>query len=142
MTTPTQSPPETPDLYGAFPRLSDEQIETLAAHGERRRPRPGEVLFREGDRSYDFFVILDGNGGGRRGVGRPRRALIAVHGPGRFLGELGLLTGQAVVPSRRWCASRARCSPCRSQRLRELVAHDPALGDLILRAYLLRRDRC
>jgi hypothetical protein len=28
---------EIPDCYGAFPRLSEAQIETLAEHGERRR---------------------------------------------------------------------------------------------------------
>ena len=51
---------ETPDSFGAFPRLSGEQIERLAAYGERRRTRAGEVLFREGDPSYDFIVVLAG----------------------------------------------------------------------------------
>ena len=31
---------ETPDSHGAYPRLSDEQIERLAAQGERRRDPP------------------------------------------------------------------------------------------------------
>lgn len=31
---------ETPDYYGAFPRLSDAQIEVLYEHGEPRRTRP------------------------------------------------------------------------------------------------------
>jgi hypothetical protein len=30
--------PDTPDLHGAFPRLSDRQIESLARHGERDGP--------------------------------------------------------------------------------------------------------
>ena len=42
--------------------------------------------------------------------------------------------------SPRWSSSRARCLPCRVERLRELVTQDPALGDLILRAFLLRRS--
>jgi thioredoxin reductase (NADPH) len=50
---------ETPDGYGAFLCLRDAQIETLAEHGEQRRTRRKEVLFREGDESYDFFVILE-----------------------------------------------------------------------------------
>jgi hypothetical protein len=45
-----QTPPETPDHWGAFPRLTDEQVNSLATQGERRRTEVGEVLFREGDR--------------------------------------------------------------------------------------------
>ena len=86
---------ETPDRHGAFPRLSNAQIEELARHGERRQAQRGEVLFREGDERYDFFVVLEGKvavvdpDGGEESV-------IAVHGPRRFLGELSLLTGQAA----------------------------------------------
>ena len=89
--------PETPDLQGAYPRLSDEQLQALSAHGERRATRPGQVLYREGDQDYDFFVVLAGtvavvekHGGG------PQR-VVAVHGPGRFLGELSLLCDQAAL---------------------------------------------
>ena len=38
--------PETPDLQGAYPRLSHEQLQALSAHGERRATRPGQVLYR------------------------------------------------------------------------------------------------
>jgi thioredoxin reductase (NADPH) len=42
---------ETPDDSGAFPRLSDAQLETLSTHGERRPTKVGDLLFREGDPS-------------------------------------------------------------------------------------------
>jgi CRP-like cAMP-binding protein len=61
MDVPTADPaplPETPDLQGAYPRLSDEQVQSLSAHGERRATRPGEILYRAGDENYDFFVVL------------------------------------------------------------------------------------
>ena len=51
---------ETPDRYGAFPRLSEAQIEALTAQGYRRGTQPGEVLFREGDPRCNFFVVLAG----------------------------------------------------------------------------------
>jgi len=51
---------ETPDPYGAFPRLSEAQIEALAAHGYRRGTQPGEVLFREGDYGSTAFYIQEG----------------------------------------------------------------------------------
>jgi thioredoxin reductase (NADPH) len=129
---------ETPDRYGAFPRLSDAQIEALAARGERRQTWRGEVLFREGDERYDFFVVLEGKvaiidpDGGEEPV-------IAVHGPRRFLGELSLLTGQAAFFTA-VVAEPGEVLVVPVERLRALVGQDPAMGDLILRAYLLRRE--
>jgi thioredoxin reductase (NADPH) len=129
---------ETPDLYGAFPRLTDEQIEAVAAYGVRRRTQPGDVLFREGDPESDFFVILEGKVAIVEGFGEDER-VISVHGPGRFLGELNLLTGQAVfVTGVVREAGEVVVVPL--ARLRELLRQDAALSDLIMRAYLLRRS--
>jgi thioredoxin reductase (NADPH) len=129
---------ETPDTYGAFPRLSDQQLEALAEHGERRRTEPGDVLFREGEQSSEFFVVLEGKVAIVEEQGGQER-VIGVHGPGRFLGELNLLTGQAsfttaVVQE----AGEVLVVPV--ERLQELVSHDPGLADLLLRACLIRRS--
>src|ERR1700685_887839 len=45
------SPPlaETPDIYGAYPRLSDDQIATLEAGGDRRAGGPGHTPFSAGE---------------------------------------------------------------------------------------------
>jgi thioredoxin reductase (NADPH) len=129
---------ETPDLYGAYPKLSDQQIETLAAHGQRRPTESGEVLFRQGDPGCDFFVVLKGLVKIVDGSGSQQR-LIAVHGPGRFLGELQLLTGQAVLFTA-VAQDPGEVLAVAADDLRRLVAKDPALGDLILRAFLLRRS--
>jgi thioredoxin reductase (NADPH) len=132
------SPAETPDLYGAFPRLDPQQLGALTANGRRRRTQAGEVLYREGDRDCDFFAIAEGKVAVVEGYGGEER-VIAVHGPGRFLGELGLLIGQpafltAVVRE----PGEVVVVPV--DRLRQMVVDDPTLGDLILRAYLLRRS--
>jgi thioredoxin reductase (NADPH) len=128
---------ETPDPYGAFPRLSEAQIEALAAHGYRRGTQPGEVLFREGDPSCDFFVVLAGKVAIVAGYGGDER-VISVHGPGRFLGELNLLTGETVFVTA-VVREPGEVLVVPAERLRRLVTADPVLGDLILRAYLLRR---
>jgi thioredoxin reductase (NADPH) len=65
---------ETPDLQGAYPRLSDAQVAALTALGERRAAQPEEVLFREGQRNCDFFVVLEGNVAVVEGAGRRRSA--------------------------------------------------------------------
>ena len=132
------APEETPDLHGAFPRLSDGQIKRLALDGERRPTEPGQVLFQEGDDEYDFHVVLDGHVGTQTGEG-PEARMVAVHGPGRFLGELNLLTGgPSFLTAGVREAGEVLVVP--ADRLRELVAEDAQLGDLILRAYLARRS--
>jgi thioredoxin reductase (NADPH) len=137
--TPTQSPPETPDDDGAYPRLGELQIDALSRDGERRRTEAGEVLFRQGERDYDFFVVLEGKVLVCDGDG-PDARVIAVHGAGRFLGELSLLSRQAAFFTAVG-AEPGEVLVVPVERLRERVLLDPALGDLILRAYLLRRER-
>jgi thioredoxin reductase (NADPH) len=129
---------EAPDLYGAYPRLSGEQIERLATQGQRRATRAGDVLYREGDHQCDFYVILDGSVTIVTGYEGPDEQVLAEHGPGRFLGELGLLSGEVVFVTAVVTEDGA-VLVLPVARLRELVAGDSALGDTILRAYLLRR---
>jgi len=129
---------ETPDLHGAFPRLSEEQVETLSRVGQRQPTQPGEVLYEEGEPTSDFFVVLEGLVAVVEGFGDEQK-VVRVHGPRRFLGELGLLEGQpsfvgAVVSE----PGEVLVVPIES--LRQLVLGDPVFGDLILRAYLIRRS--
>ena len=80
----SEEAPETPDLQRAYPRLSDAQIAALDAQGQRRPTRPGDVLFAEGDRECDFFIVLAGRMASVEGKGIPEERVIAVHGRGRF----------------------------------------------------------
>jgi thioredoxin reductase (NADPH) len=130
--------PETPDHDGAYPRLSEEQIQSLAARGERRPTKAGDVLFREGDEDYDFFVVLDGKVAIIQDDGGDEQ-LIAVHGRGRFLGELGLLTGEAAFFTAVVHQDGAVLA-VPVDEVRALATRDPGLGDLILHAYLMRRE--
>jgi thioredoxin reductase (NADPH) len=137
--TTTQAPPvETPDHDGAYPRLTQEQIAALSRYGMRRRTTAGEILFHEGDERYDFFVVLEGTVAIVQGYGGENR-LIAVHGPGRFLGELSLLTGQAAFFTA-VMREDGEVLQVPVEQLRALVTQDAAIGDLILRAYLMRRE--
>jgi thioredoxin reductase (NADPH) len=132
--------PETPDLYGAFPRLSEAQLAELSPHGERRAVSPGDVLFGEGEPTTEFIVVLSGKVAMVEGHGRgPDEQTIAVHGPGRFLGELSLLTGQAAFLTA-VVQEPGEVLAVPADEVRALVARDQALGDLILRAYLARRS--
>lgn len=132
---------ETPDPHGAYPRLSAEQIELFAGvpGAARCRSDAGEVLYREGDRDVDFFVVLDGTIAAVEGLGSRGERTVGVHGAGRFLGELSLVTGEAAFLS---AVVRVPGEVLRVpvEQVRELVTQDVAIGDLILRAFLLRRS--
>ncbi len=130
---------ESPDVCGAFPRLADEHIALLERYGERRRVKPGDVLIREGERDRDFYVILAGAVAVVDGLGTSEERVIRIHGPGRFLDELSLLTWQpALVSSVVREAGEVLAVPLPG--LRDAVSQDPRLGDVILRALVVRRE--
>lgn len=129
---------ETPDMYGAYPRLSADQVAILAEGGARRTVAAGETLVREGERADSFFVILSGKVAVSIADDAGDQRVTRVHGPGRFLGELGDLEGQAAFYTAEVVES-GEVLVVPTERVRNLVAHDPALSDLILRAYLWRR---
>jgi thioredoxin reductase (NADPH) len=128
---------ESPDPDGAFPRLSEEQIADLSSVGTRQRVRDADILYREGDGNGGFFVILAGKVAVVEESEEGER-VVGVHGPRRFLGELGLITGQAVFTTAivREAGEVLVVSP---ECLRDIVTQDVVLGDLILRALIMRR---
>ncbi|MET7995900.1 FAD-dependent oxidoreductase [Amycolatopsis sp. NPDC005232] len=128
---------ETPDSYGAFPRLTDEQIRTLHAGGDRRPVEAGEVLYAQGGQPSEFFVVLSGKVAITEGTGDDAK-VVRVHGPRRFLGEVGLLEGQPAFVGA-VAAEPGEVLTIPVSAVRRLVLGDPVLGDLILRAYLVRR---
>jgi thioredoxin reductase (NADPH) len=129
---------ETPDVYGAYPRLNEMQIATLETGGERRSVDRGEILVREGTPSDSFYVILSGKVVVIADDPFGDRRIIRVHGPRRFLGELGDLEGQAAFYTAE-VAEAGEVLVVSAQLVRTLVAEDPVLSDVILRAYLIRR---
>ena len=130
---------EPANRHGAFPRLDDEQRAVFREAGAVRAVQPGDALFQEGDADYDFFVVESGAVAIVQGYGHENR-VIAVHGPHRFLGELGLLTGSPAYLSAvvRDPGEVIQLSPA---RLRKIVSEDEELSNLILQAFMARRSR-
>ncbi len=129
---------ETPDQLGAYPRLSDDQLDALRAAGEERPTREGDVLFEEGQAPYDFFVVLEGRAA-MVDSGEDGERVIAVHGPRRFLGELSVLLGQPAFFTAK-VVEPGSVLQVPADRVRQRVSDDPAFGDLLLRAFLQRRS--
>jgi thioredoxin reductase (NADPH) len=130
---------ETPDLSGGYPRLEESRIRSLETLGERRPTSRGEVLITEGEPETIFYVVLSGRVAVVEAFGCPDQRVARVHGSGRFLGELGVLTGQvAFFTSVVVDPGQVLAIP--TDRLRAYAAADPAFGDQVLRAYLIRRS--
>ena len=122
----------------AFPTLDDSELAVLEVLGSRRSVSVGEYLFREGDATYDFYVILSG---AAEIVVRSdeEERIVARHGPGRFLGELNLMTGQRVYLSAR-VVEPGEVIVVPRVALQHVIATKPSLGDTILAAFLARRS--
>lgn len=125
------------DVHGAYPRLTDDQVAILRSRGRVRPVREGEQLFRAGEPSEEFFVVLSGRVAVVEGHGDAEH-VVQLHGPYSFLGELGLLEGQTAFLSA-VVRTPGEVLAVGSATLRDLLSSEPALGDVILRAYLLRR---
>ncbi len=125
------------DDAAAFPTLSESDMAVIEEFGTRRPIAQGEYLYRAGDVTYDFFVVVSGaveaitSSGGTETV-------VARHGAGRFLGELNLLTGLRVFVTSRVVEPGEVLVVPRDQ-LRRLIATHPGLGDTILAAFMARR---
>ena len=124
----------------ASPRLGDELFARLLAYGTPQATRPGDVLFSPGDEDADLIVVERGSAE----VVRTETAdvpaeTVAVVDAGGFVGELNLLTGQNVYLL---CRVREggtvyRVSP---ERLRQLMANDVELSDIVFKALIARRE--
>jgi thioredoxin reductase (NADPH) len=122
----------------ASEKLSPAQMSMLRHLGEVRPTVAGEVLFREGDRSYDFVVILSGRVkivDHQTGVER----VLVTGGPAEFVAELSLLTGERLFTTA-VVAEPGSVLVVALARLQALISRDEELGSLILRAALARRQ--
>jgi thioredoxin reductase (NADPH) len=125
------------DDAAAFPLLNDADLALLESLGSRQTVAVGEYLFRQGDETYNFYIVLSavveivvqGDGSDR---------VIVRHGAGRFVGELGLLTGQRVFVSARVVEPGDVLALSR-EALRHVIATNPRLSDTFLAAFLERR---
>lgn len=143
---------ETPDVLGAFPRLTALQLQTLGEVGTTVGVSPGQVLARAGERPESFFVVLEGRilvyegepsasgeGAARLEESAGADARVEIHGPGRFVGDIGLLEGHPSFATIAALES-GRVLQVPLERLERVVTADPLIGDVILRAYLIRRS--
>jgi len=126
-------------MPGRSPVLDPAQLDVLRTYGSERDVAPGDVLFADGDETYDLIVLLAGTADIVEGYGRPEASVVASYGSSEFLGEIGILTGQrAFLSAVATSAGRILAVPV--EQLRRIMAHEPGLSDLMLRTFLLRHS--
>jgi thioredoxin reductase (NADPH) len=129
--------PENPDLRTL---LGESQLQTLRRYGREVRVADGDVLFTDGDQTYDMIVVLEGGIEIVEHHGQPDERLIVSCGPSEFIGEMGLLTGQRVYLSA-IANSDGRVLRIPALQVKAIMSEEADLSELILRAFLLRHAR-
>jgi thioredoxin reductase (NADPH) len=129
-----------PDLAAAaFPRLDDAQMATLArcAGAVLKTYADGQTLIRAGDRDFKFFVVEAGEIEVVDESGETPRTL-AVLRRGEFTGDVAHLTGGAALATA-VARGESRAFEVSAEGVREILNRFPALGDVILQAFIARR---
>ena len=125
------------DEEEATPTLDSDDMALVTELGVRRQVEVGEYLFREGDATYDFFVLVSAEVDIVLAVDDGEK-VIRRHGSGRFLGEMSMLSGLRVFLSAR-VVTAGEVVVIPREGLRQLMATKPRLGDTILAAFVARR---
>lgn len=124
-----------------FPMLSPAQFEVALgfASGSPRPFRPGAVVSSIGARNAPIWLILEGSIVivRRDGLGheQPVRTLVA----GQFTGEVSQLAGGAAIAEGSAGAEGCSAAPLDAVHLRALLIGSAELGEIVMRALILRR---
>ena len=123
----------------AFPRLTADQVERVSSFGVVQRLPRGTVLFAPGDRTIDFFVILDGSIEAYVSRGTAQQ-VVHVYGQQQFTGELNLFNDRATLVGARM-GGDGRVARLNGAQFRRLLAAEPDIANVVMRAFILRRER-
>jgi thioredoxin reductase (NADPH) len=120
-----------------FPTLTPAQVERILPLGKHRQVHAGEILFEEGDRNTNFFVVLTGG----IEVVLPvdgREMPIVTHGPREFSGEVNMLSARRSLVRGRATGDGDILVLDREQ-FHALIQRDAELSEIVMRAFILRR---
>jgi thioredoxin reductase (NADPH) len=125
-----------PKIEVACPQLDEEQIEILARFATAREFKAGETLTATGEQELKFFIVKSGQVEIRDGSSDE---LVTVLGPRQFTGDVELLAGR---PSAVTAIARSDCDTFEvsTDGLKKILREMPRLSDLLLRAFLMRRE--
>ena len=124
----------------AFVKLDDRQLALLEPLGKRRMLRGGELVFKAGQRNVGLTVILSGElevFEARDG----REQILATPGPRDFVGDVAMLNGTSTLANTRGKAEESEILEIPAEELRRALAELPGVGEPIVSAFIMRRER-
>jgi thioredoxin reductase (NADPH) len=126
-----------------FPRLDAAQIQSARcfASGPETRFAPHDIVYEVGQRTAHLWLVLSGSIEIVRRDGLSHESLITVHQIGQFSGEVNALTGWPSMATGRAGPEGCTALPFDAAHLRALMVGAAELGEIVMRALILRRVR-
>ncbi|MBS7455741.1 FAD-dependent oxidoreductase [Coralloluteibacterium stylophorae] len=124
-----------------FPQLDCTQVGTARrfASDAPRRFAPGEMLFDVGEQHAPVWLVLEGAIAVVRRDGLGREKPVVVHHAGQFTGEVSQLAGRASLAAGRAGPHGCTALPFDAAHLRALMVGSAEIGEVVMRALILRR---
>ncbi len=121
-----------------FPVLSFEMIERAKAYGLEEKVTKDTIVFERGQRTIDFFLVLEGEielfiDDVRRG-----RRLVFTYHPGQFSGEQNIFTKRPMLLTG-LAKAGSRLLRITNRDFHSFITGEPDIGETIIRSYILRR---
>lgn len=155
MTSPSQRPPSIPSqnnssvprVDGAdpyqreeqtFPTLKESHLNRIQSFCDKETLKDGELLFERGQRSVDFFIILSGAVEIFDTDDQGNANVFTVHRKNQFTGELDLFNDREILVSGR-ASGVTEVLRFKRADFRRMVVTEPDIGEIIMRAFILRR---
>jgi thioredoxin reductase (NADPH) len=121
-----------------FPRLSEEMARRVARYGTEEALKAGDLVFERGQRGRDFFLILDGSIEIFDIEDHGKLTVLTVHHARQFTGEMDLFNDRQILISGR-AGADSRVVRIKRANFRHLVTGEPDIGEILMRAFILRR---
>ena len=138
---PAETPSNPADPYArpaqTFPTLTDEQIARVIPFGSLEALPKGRVLFDRGDRTVDFFVVIDGAVEIYEHTDTGART-VTIHRRHQFTGELDLFNNREILVGARM-AEDGHVVRMKRPQFRRMLTSEPDVGEIVMRAFILRR---
>lgn len=124
-----------------FPVLDRAQIATARrfASGAEVHFAAGDTVYAIGEQGAPCWLVLDGTIDVVRRDGLNHEAPITTHGAGQFSGEINQLAGHPSIAAGRAGPEGCTALPFDPAHLRALIVGSAEVGEIIMRALILRR---
>jgi thioredoxin reductase (NADPH) len=117
-----------------YPVMPPDMIERVLRFGVQENVADRACLFRRGD----FFLVIDGAVEILTQDDDGRSKVLHTHRAGSFTGEVDLFNDRKILVSAR-ATGDSRVARIDRASFRKLIASEPDIGEMIMRAFILRR---